>query len=188
MMPAKLYGSEFSPFVRHCRIALIQSQLEWEFVVVDNEESAKASPSKKVPYFEHGGLFLTDSVSILRYLREHSGLLFMPEIRDFELFCMTNTALDATINCFLLEKDGIAAADSAYVSRQQARIRSALETLNELATERSPLTDGQLRLACFIEWAQFRDRFDVSAHDRLKALVDVANTVQGFAETSPYSV
>ena len=52
--PVKLYGILTSPFVRHCRIALEQGGLDWEFINGDMYELAKASPVHKVPYLVVG--------------------------------------------------------------------------------------------------------------------------------------
>lgn len=183
----KIYGSLFSPFVRHCRIALIQGGFDWQMIEVDTDQSAAASPTQKVPYLEDGDVFLTDSVSILRYIREKSGQEFFPDLMDFELFCMTNTQLDATINLFLLEKDGLGPEQSGYLTRQQNRINTGLDALEKLASKSTPSADGQLRLACFIDWAVFRNRVDVSGYAKLKALVDNAAEVPGFIETSPHT-
>lgn len=46
----ELYGSYTSPFVRHCRIALLQTQQDCQFIETDAQQSATLSPTKKVPY------------------------------------------------------------------------------------------------------------------------------------------
>jgi len=42
----ELYGSYTSPFVRHCRIALLESGLAFTFVETDQVSSAKLSPTQ----------------------------------------------------------------------------------------------------------------------------------------------
>jgi glutathione S-transferase len=110
----KLYGSYTSPFVRHCRILLLESGLPCEFIVTDGVASAAKSPTKKVPFLEDGELFLTDSCSIVKYLREKNMQAFCFTAIEYDRFCLVNTLLEATVNLFMLEKDGILPAQSAY--------------------------------------------------------------------------
>jgi len=183
----KIYGSFTSPFVRHCRIALLETNLACEFVETDALQSAKLSPTKKVPLLVDGSLVLTDSSSILKYIREKAGGRFFAQIKDFELFNMTNTVMDACVNIFFLEKtDNITLSDSKYLQRQNDRVLSGLQALNqaELATQ-LPLTDGQIRLACFLDWGIYRKRIDLSGLDNLSKLLSLAKQDKYFADTAP---
>lgn len=183
----KIYGSFTSPFVRHCRIALLETGLSCEFIETDAIQSAQISPTKKVPLLVDGDLTLTDSSSILRYIREKSGAVFMPELLDFEVFNMTNTVLDATVNVFFLEKfDNITDQQSTYITRQKARVLSGLEGLNEIElSTQLPLSDGLLRLACFLDWGIYRERIDINKLTNLTRLLDVARTDTNFIKTVP---
>ncbi|PKF63674.1 glutathione S-transferase [Psychromonas sp. psych-6C06] len=183
----KIYGSFTSPFVRHCRIALLETELSCEFIETDATQSATISPTKKVPLLVDGDLTLTDSSSILRYLREKSGTGFMADIVDFELFNMTNTVMDASVNIFFLEKfDNITAEQSQYLSRQKARVLSGLEALNEAPINAQlPLSDGLIRLACFLDWGIYRERINLKALTNLTRLLDVARTDKNFIKTAP---
>jgi glutathione S-transferase len=183
----KIYGSFTSPFVRHCRIALLEASLHCEFIETDAVQSAQLSPTKKVPVLIDGDITLTDSSSILRYLREKAGMPFMPDIIDFELFNMTNTVMDACVNIFFLEKfDKITAEQSSYIVRQKSRVLSGLEALNQtqLSTE-LPLCDGLLRLACFLDWGIYRDRIDLKQLTNLTRILDIARTDENFIKTVP---
>lgn len=183
----KIYGSFTSPFVRHCRIALIETGLMCEFIETDAVQSAEISPTKKVPLLVDGDITLTDSSSILRYLRVKSGAEFMDDIGDFELFNMTNTVMDACVNIFFLEKfDGISREQSTYLSRQQARVLSGLVALNESPIEAQlPLSDGLLRLACFLDWGVYRERIELKNLTNLTRLLDLARTDKNFIKTAP---
>ena len=77
----KLYGSVTSPYVRHVRVALAQSGFDYTFVEADYAMSAERSPTAKVPFFEDGDLTLTDSTSILKHVREKSGMEFLEDSR-----------------------------------------------------------------------------------------------------------
>ena len=148
----KLYGSYTSPYVRHCRIALIDEGIEFEFVETDQVSSAEISPTKRVPFLQDGQTRLSDSSSILKYVREQAGKRYLAEIEDFDRFCFANTLMDSAANVFYLEKFGLKADDNAYVQRQNARIEQGLAMMNEwplLTTDH--FSDSQLRIACFID-------------------------------------
>lgn len=125
----KLYGSFTSPFVRHCRIALLEANLACEFIETDAAASAVKSPTKKVPFFEDGAIALSDSSSILKYLREINGGTFCADAREYDQLCLVNTLMEAAINLFFLERDGITPTQSAYLTRHSARIESGLAEL-----------------------------------------------------------
>jgi glutathione S-transferase len=191
----KLYGSYTSPFVRHCRIALLEGQqdgkLTCEFIETDADSSAKLSPTKKVPFLqdtkEGKEVGLTDSASILMYLREQSGKSFFNDAQDFNLFCNVNTVLDASVNLFFLEKfDELGPEQSSYLTRHKDRVQSALEFMNESQySPQAPFTDGELRLACFLDWGLFRKRISIDGLGNLQALLDAARNYDLFAQTAP---
>ena len=183
----KIYGSYTSPFVRHCRIVLLQTKLECEFIETTFAESAKLSPTKKVPMLVDDDLTLTDSNSIINYLRHKAGGNFLQDINDFDLFCCADTLLDASANIFILSTmDNIQIAGSKYLQRQSERVLSGLEALNNLALSTElPLTDGLLRLACFLDWGLYRELIDISKLDRLTKFLALARTDSDFISTAP---
>jgi len=191
----KLYGSYTSPFVRHCRIALLEGQaqgtLDCEFIETDIVASGKLSPTKKVPFLQdvNNGkdIELTDSASILMYLREQSGQTFFNEANDFNLFCNVNTVLDASVNLFFLElKDNILPTEGSYLERHRERVLSALSYFNESRySSQAPFTDGELRLACFLDWGLFRKRISLEGLENLQALLNAARNYDVFSKTAP---
>lgn len=186
----KLYGSYTSPFVRHCRVALAQAELGFDFVEADYAMSAEKSPTARVPFLADGDLLLTDSSSILKYAREKSGGRFLADLEDYETFAMANTLLDSAINVFLLEKEGFGPAQIQYLGRQKKRIESGLKALNERfdpkpGANQDITRDGALRCACFLGWALFRKRISIDGRDHLRDLLAAANQVEAFAATAP---
>jgi len=182
----KLYGSFTSPFVRHCRIALLESGLPCEFIETDQAGSAAKSPTQRVPFLEDGEVFLTDSSSILKYLREQSGKTFLLSAAELDQYCMVNTALDATVNLFFLQRDGVDLQAYEYTKRQAARIESSLAELNGLPLpSAAPYTDAQLRLACYLGWGLFRKRINIDAHENLQRFLAGINRYQPFLDTAP---
>jgi glutathione S-transferase len=182
----KLYGSFTSPFVRHCRIVLLETNLACEFIETDQASSASKSPTQRVPFLEDGDIFLTDSASIIRHLREKVGSIFCKTTRELDEFCMVNAVLDASVNLFFLERDGVTIFDAPYLQRQAARIESSLAELNSLKLpSHSPYNDAELRLGCYIDWAKFRKRIDFSQFTNLEAFHTELQKYPFFKETHP---
>ena len=182
----KLYGSYTSPFVRHCRIALAESSIPWTLNEADYAMSAKESPTKRVPYLKDGEVFLSDSSSILKHIREKSGRPFFPKTAEFELYCITNTLLDTSVNLFLLEKEGLTPENTPYLKRQTERIQSGLELLKKAQYPTvTPFADHVIRLGCYLEWAVFRERLAVEDLGPLSALVESLNSWDEFKKTHP---
>ncbi|RUO63162.1 glutathione S-transferase family protein [Pseudidiomarina insulisalsae] len=182
----KLFGSYTSPFVRHCRIVLAQNDVKFEFVPTDYAQSAQQSPAKRVPFFSDNEVKLHDSSSIIRHLRSVAGQSFCDSIEDFDLYCLVNTALDTTINLFLLDRDGVRLEDVGYLQRQQSRVEAILDELNQRDwPEADAHNDAHLRLACFLSWAQFRERLDIHQWPKLQAFLASVNQQPWFANTHP---
>lgn len=182
----KLYGSYTSPFVRHCRIALAESGQHFEFIETDYSQSALASPAQRVPFLRLGELQLHDSSSILKYIREHSGRDFLADLVDYDRYCLINTALDTCINIFLLERDGFTAEQIPYLKRQQARIDAILlELSHQNWLKNNPWNDASIRLACFLDWALFRQRLELSNYPVLLTFLQYARDQDVFANTAP---
>ena len=183
----KLFGSLTSPFVRHCRIALMQSGLEWEMVELDIHTSENpGTPTLRVPFLEDGDVTLTDSTSIVKYVREKSGLTFIPDAKDLDRYCLANTLLDAAINLFLLERSGVDIQTNAYTRRQQKRIQMILSELDSAPLPQpGKLNDADYRVAVGVAWGQFRNRFAIDAHANLQRLLKIAGEDVSFVMTAP---
>lgn len=182
----KLYGSYTSPFVRHCRIALLENNIAYEFVETDQASSAVKSPTKRVPFLADGNVFLTDSSSILKYIREKSGQSFLTALAEMDQFCTINTALDSTVNLFFLQRDGVNIQAYEYLKRQSARIDSSLAELNQLELPMStPYNDVHLRLACYLAWALMRKCISLDPYTNLQKFLDNMDNYPPFAQTKP---
>lgn len=182
----KLYGSYTSPFVRHVRIVLLETAQPCEFIETDQAGSAAQSPTQRVPFLEDGEVFLTDSSSITKYLREKAGQHYCKTAKELDDLCLVSTVMDANVNLFFIKRDGIDIATVPYLQRQAARIQSTLAELNNitLPTE-PPYNDAQLRLACYIGWAKFRNQVDFSAFDNLEKFYTGALNYPHFVTTQP---
>ena len=183
----ELYGSYTSPYVRHCRIVLGHLGQAFTFVETNNDQSAQGTPTKRVPYLRDGDRLLTDSSSILQYVRKKGRQDFLADIADAERFHLATTALSSTVNIFQLEKDKIAPAASAYLQREASRVTSILEVFDKdrLDTSGTTTSDGVLRIACFFGWALFRKRIDITPYKNLVAFYERAEAIPHFKETAP---
>lgn len=183
----KLFGSLTSPFVRHCRIALMQSGLDWEMVEVDIHNSlAPGTPTLRVPFLEDGAVKLTDSTSIVKYVRDKASQTFIAGAQDLDRYCLANTLLDTAINLFLLERSGLDIASNAYTSRQQKRVECILEELDSAPLpEPGQWNDAHYRIAVATDWGQFRNRFSIDGHHNLQRLLEMAAEDSVFAATAP---
>ena len=182
----KLYGSYTSPFVRHCRIVLLETNFSCEFIETDQASSAAKSPTKRVPFLEDGELFLTDSTAILKHLREKVGQSFLASTTELNQFCIINTALDSTVNLFFLERDGVDLQAYEYTRRQAARIESSIAELNALdLPAAAPYNDVHLRLACYLSWGLFRKRINLEAYKNLHLFLAAINCYKPFTDTAP---
>jgi glutathione S-transferase len=183
----ELYGSFTSPYVRHCRVVLAHTGLDCDFVETDYDQSAARSPTRRVPFLRDGDRMLTDSASILRYLREKAGQPFFPDVDEFDFFLLVNTALDSTVNLFLLERDGLTPDRSAYLKRQKARVDGTLQHLEQLVSRDAVNRrgDAALRLACYLSWGLFRERFTLDELPLLERLLVEYDQDAKFAATHP---
>jgi len=183
----QLFGSYTSPFVRHIRIVLAQTGLSCEFVETDYAASAENSPAARVPFLIDGKRMLTDSLSILRFLRDRAGQPFFPDLDDFDHFLLVNAALDSTVNVFLLERDGVTHDQAPYLSRQQLRIRQCLKALDDALARRMPEPGGDfaIRLGCYLSWALFRDRFELDDFPNLAEFQQRFESDPAIAATHP---
>lgn len=185
----QLYGSYTSPYVRHCRIVLAQSQLEWHFIETDLSKIAEISPTKKIPFLTDKDVSLSDSTTICRHIRQRCNTPFLADLNDHDLYCQVSTLMDSAINLFYLEKDGIAADSSAYLQRQKLRVDEGLIVLNNQVSQLShavdAYNDAHLRLGCFLSWGLFRQRFSLDGLSHLQAIVAHFEADAIFVATRP---
>jgi len=185
----KLYGNLPSPYVRHCQIALIEGELEYEFIQTDSSLSEKLSPMQKIPFLEYSEAgqtkMLTDSNSILRYIRESCDKTYLATVDDLNDFCAISTLIDAQVNLFLLKKEGLNSDKVPYLKRQENRIQTSLNEFEAMnLSEQAPWSDVELRLACFLDWIRFRKHFSLESFPRMVAFLERMDEYPPFIETT----
>jgi glutathione S-transferase len=187
----KLYGNKLSPFVRHCRIAFMESGLDVEFIEdTDYQMSKRLSPTQRIPFLEYEldgeTRMLTDSSSIIRFIRECSGGSFLPTVDDLNDYCAINTLNDAQVNLFLLKKEGLGPENVKYLQRQQDRIQTGLQEFERRQwPTQPPWDDVVLRLVCFLDWVRFRKHFSLEPFPQLQGLLARFDEYGPFQETAP---
>ena len=194
----KLYGVRTSPYVRHARVALTQSNLEWELEQVTLDTISR-SPTLRVPFLIDGDLTLSDSSVIVRYVREQSGQAFLATVADHELFALATSVLDTAVNVYLMNigdsadlaevpagASAIGFDPKTYFERQQERIAVGIQELERCQLSSSqPYTDGEIRLACLLDWAAYRETIELSGKDNLCRFLADIRAWPPFAETAP---
>lgn len=194
----KLYGVLTSPYVRHARVAAAESNLDWQFEKV-TADTIDQSPTKRVPFLTDGDLTFTDSSVIVRYVKEKAGQPFLETVADYELFALSTSVLDTAVNVYLMNIDDsadlaevtsgasvIGYTPKTYFERQQERVGSGITELNKFdLASGQPYTDGEIRLACLLDWAAFRETIDLSGLDNLQRFLASIRKWPPFAETAP---
>lgn len=183
-MPISLHGSYTSPFVRHCRIALMQSGLPWTFEPTDVATASQFTPAKRVPFLRADELLLTDSSVILQFVREKQGRRFLGNIAEAQRYHLANAVLDSAVNLFLLGKDGRTPDNTPYLQRQQARVDAGLDALAEAGIPDDIEDDSVLRIGCLVAWGRYRQCFTVE-QPSLLALIERLDRDEHFAATAP---
>lgn len=187
----KLYGNKLSPFVRHCRVAFLESGLAFDFILdTDYQKSKAMSPTQRIPFLEYeaGGKtgLLTDSTSILRFIRESTGADFLPTVEQLNDYCTVNTLIDSQVNLFLLKKEGLTPENVSYLQRQQNRIQTGLQEFEQRRWPiEAPWDDVTLRLGCFLDWVRFRKHFSLEPFPGLLALLARLDAYEPFQQTAP---
>ena len=167
----KLVGSKTSPYVRKCRVILIERGLPYDFV----EESAwnaettvpRYNPLNKVPALVlDNGESIFDSVVISEYLDAISGETLIPREPEARALVRRTEALgdglaDAGITAFLERKREAARQDPAWIARQLDKVNSAINTISKELGRKAFLGGTEMNLAdiacgCALFWVEVR--------------------------------
>jgi len=191
----KLLGHDTSAYVRRVRIVLAELQLPFDRDahgwLDPSPEFLAASPIHRLPVLDRGPeatvRYLYDSRVIAEalYALPHppvggtppfQGTLWNPTLDglDRNVVSASDGALDALVNVFCLEADGIRLAQSPYLRRQVQRAADCFDWLERLYAGRTTL-DGCLSFAevsilCTVSWVRFRNRMDLAPWPGLRAL------------------
>jgi glutathione S-transferase len=190
----KLWFSEGSPFARKVRIVLAEKGLDYEKDILKGirpvDSHRHLHPGLAVPVLQDGGLTLFESNLVVQYLLQtypenspkcpHPPLL--PTMtrsshhwEDAKTLAVLETLTSTIVNLKLMRDDGATPDTVPYLKRQQLRIESCLDWLEERAT-----TDGfvsgwfsvmDVNLICAVAYAEKRDVMTLKDKPRLTSIM-----------------
>lgn len=174
----KIYGSVVSPFVRRIRILL--HDYEHEFILTDIYDDAirqrlmKQNPSMKIPMLVDDEVVVFDSGVIYRYLQQKMKWDQLSWEQE-NLVTTINAANDSLVTILMSSRSGLDASDSSSLifKLQNERLDIAFTALDNAAE--AGQFDGwgypQICLYCLLDWAMFRELYDVNRYQHLAAFV-----------------
>jgi glutathione S-transferase len=202
----RLFGTTTSPFTRRVRVLALELGLPLELVSTATPEGDAAlrqrSPLWKVPTLVlgegAGERELWDSHAICAFLLERHGPgpFSAPAghdtWREGNLVNAIDGALDAAINVFYLERDGVPRERAPYLQKQHARTASALAWVEGQlqagdASFSAPAHFGlaELALVTALDWFRFRDRYPVDRHPRFTRFLQAHADRPSLRDTTP---
>ena len=207
----KLFGHDASPYVRRVRVVLAELRIPFERDTHGWQDPAAefvaSSPIQRVPMLDLGPgapvrhVFESRVITALLYALPHpppagdppfQDALLDPslELLDQNVISVTDAAQDSLVNVFLLETDGIRAAQASYLQRQVSRARGCLDWLERTYRGKRSLVQGRLAYAdvtvmCLLGWIRFRNRLDLSPWPELLALESAHASRPSLVSTRP---
>ena len=183
----KLFGHDTSAYVRRVRILLAELHLPFERDahgwLDPSPEFLAASPIHRLPVLDRGPgaqvRYLYDSRVIAEalYALPHPAPGGSPpfqdalwnsalEGQDRNVVSVSDGALDALVNVFCLEADGIRPDQSPYLRRQEQRARDCFDWLERLYAGRTTLDRclafADVAVLCTLGWVRFRNRMELT--------------------------
>lgn len=188
----KIYGSVVSPFVR--RVRLLLHDYEHEFVLTDiyddaiREQLMKQNPSMKIPMLVDGDVVVFDSGVIYRYLQQKlkwEQLSWQQE----NLVTTINAANDSLVTILMSSRSGLDASDTSSLifKLQYERLDIAFTALDN-AVSAGHFDDWgypQICLYCLLDWAMFRELYDLSRYQHLIAFTRKHQNDSAIKHTDP---
>lgn len=195
-MAYTLIGSVRSPYVRVCRMLLLQNRIPFDFRVLnfvddaaDAAELSKETPINRVPILVDGDQRIFDSRVIVNYLTKKHGLRPL-SVEEENLVSVAYSCLDTGVTLFLMKKDGFDMSHPGFfLSRQRARIPANLAYLTPWAraldaSRPDHWNYASMSLFAFLYWGQARGVVDVGAYPELAAFQKRFEAAPGAQETT----
>lgn len=198
-MSLTLYGTTTSPYVRRVRVVAQELGVPVSLVNTFEDEGQKQmrarNPIWKVPTASVGELDMFDSRTICAFLLHTHGpeplaAVQIDNVHELNLLNVIDGALDALINVFYLNKDGVTAKSSSYVAKQLERANNAMTWLETWASgpwlsQVQKLGLCEIAMVTTIDWMRFRSTYDVAQHPKLVELAAQWAERESFASTLP---
>lgn len=191
-----LLGSVRSPFVRICRMLMIQNGIEFDFRglnfvddKVEAETLEKETPINKVPILVDGEQKIFDSRVIVNHLtHKHALRKLTPNEENF--VSAIYSCLDTGVILFLMKRDGFDMNHPGFfLSRQRKRIPTGLAYVIPWAESLNPTKPdnwnyASMSLYSFLYWGQARELIKISDYPSLAAFMERFRHAPGVSETS----
>lgn len=196
MKKLTLIGSYRSPFVRICRIFMIQQGLEFDFKVLNFVEDkndaaalAQETPINKIPVLIDDGQKIFDSRVIINHLSRKCGLP-VRSLDEENLVSVIYSSLDTSIILFLMKRDGFdVEASGFFLERQRARVIANLAYLTPWVQglDAAKLTDwnyASISLYSYLYYAQKRELLNVDLYPVMADFLRRFSGAVGVQETT----
>lgn len=194
----KLYGSPTSPYVRKCRIVLLEKGIPCEFTVASPSDApvAQLNPLGKVPVLvRDDGSSLFDSPVVLEYLDslKPPTLLAASGEERWQMLrwqALADGIMDATVTRLLEMRRPAEQQSAKDIQRQAEKIARALAFAEQHAggayLMRNTFTAADLCLGAALEYVDFRYAHDWRAqHPQLARWLAGISRRPSFTETVP---
>lgn len=171
-----LVGSQRSPYVRICRMLMLQHSLPFEFRVLNFVDDpgdaallAKETPINRVPILMDGTQKIFDSRVIVNHLIRKHGLPQL-SLEDENRISTIYSCLETGVCLFLMKRDGYdMERPGFFLARQKKRIPEALDYLSSWVKTLQPSRSSDwnymsMALFSFLYWAEKRDLLRLSEH------------------------
>ena len=195
-MSYTLVGSEKSPFVRVCRMLMMQNKIDFEFrilnFVVDRvhaEALAKESPINRVPILMDGEQTIFDSRVIVNHLIKKHGLREL-SLDEENLVSAAYSCMDSGVVLFLMQQDGFDVnGPGFFLARQRERIPRNIEFMTPWARDLDPANPrdwnfASMSLFAFLFWAQARELIKLADYPEMVSFMARFSDAVGVRETS----
>lgn len=195
-MAYTLIGSIRSPFVRICRLFMIQNSIPFEFKTInfiddpkDAAELAKESPINRVPILVVDGQKIFDSRVIINYLIKKHNLKVLT-IEEENQVSIAYSCLDTALTLFQMKKDGYDLNQKGFfISRQHDRIPQNLKFLDSWikglsSSKKEDWNFASMTLYSFLFWAHAREIFNVNDYPTCRDFLERFSKCNGVEETT----
>ncbi len=194
-MAYTIIGSVRSPFVRACRLLMIQNSIAHDFRILNfvqdkNDAIAlsKETPINKVPILIDGEQKIFDSRVIANHLIKKHGLRALTMDEENILSCIYS-CLDSGVILFLMREEGMDIENNGFfVSRVRARIPANLKYIEKWVTNLDPRKKddwnyASMALYSFLFWAQARKLIALEAYPSYATFFEKFKDSDGLSDT-----
>ena len=194
-MAYTLIGSLRSPFVRTCRMLMMQNEIDFEFKVLnfvqekaDAEALKKETPINKVPILINGAQKIFDSRVIVNFLTKKHGLREL-SLEEENIVSCIYSCLDTGVILFLMREDSYDMNHAGFfLSRQRERIPRNLEFITPWmkrldSSKKEDWNYASMALYSFLYWAEARHLLKIADYPECAKFMERFRDAPGVKQT-----